>query len=135
VEASSLVERERMEDSTYLSEQEKDPGTINRPLKAVPAQFIASAEINKAVCHFLAMGMHPISTVDEARFCSLMFKLNPRYNCLSRKHFSEKELPQLYANVRDTKIKPQLDRISYFLLQLTFAQVHRTRHHTILTSV
>ena len=65
-------------------------------------------EINKAVGHFLATGIHPISTVDEAGFHSLMYKLNPRYNCPSRKHFSEKELPQLYANVRDTKIKPQL---------------------------
>jgi len=64
--------------------------------------------------------MHPISTVDKTGFRCLAYKLNPRFNCPSRKHFSEKELPQLYANVGDTKIKPQLDRISYFSITTDF---------------
>ena len=71
------------------------------------------------------MGMHPISTVEETGFCSLMYKLNPRYNCPSRKHFSEKELPQLYAHVRDTKIKPQIDGVLHFSITIDFGQVHR----------
>ena len=107
VEASS----ESKESKSKLLEQEKDPTqftlaqSFNCSRKYLP-NLLQAQEINKTVCHFLATGMYSISTVDEAGFRSLMYKLNPRYNCPSRKHFSEKELPQLYANVRDTKIKP-----------------------------
>jgi len=106
-----LLSRKRAKARLDLLEQEKDPTqftlaqSFNCSRKYLPNSLQAQ-EINKTVCHFLATGMYPICTVDEAGFRSLMYKLNPRYNCPSRKHFSEKELPQLYANVRDTKIKP-----------------------------
>ena len=114
MEASSLVEREQKQDSTYSNEQEKDPTqltlaqSIDRS-RHYPPNSLQAQEINKVVSHFF-----PISTVDEAGFRCLVYKLNPSYNCPSRKHFSKKELPQLYTNVGDTKIKPELDRISDF---------------------
>ena len=58
--------------------------------------------------------MHPVSTVEEGGFRNLMYKLNPKYHCPSRKYFSEKELPQLYTHVRDTKIKPQMEEVLRF---------------------
>ena len=130
-EASSLLSWERQQgtlQSSTLSTssiQEKDPTqltlaeSINRA-RQYPPNSSQAHEINKTVCHYLAMGMHLISTVEEIGFRSLMYKLNPRYNCPSRKHFSEKELPQLYAHVRDTKIKPQINGVSHFSITTDF---------------
>ena len=108
VYGSVFLERQQcMSQSSTLSTssiQEKDPTqltlaeSIDRAWQYPPNSSQAQ-EINKEVCHFLTMGMHPISTVEEIGFRSLMYKLNPRYNCPSRKHFSKKELPQLYTHV------------------------------------
>ena len=82
--------------------------------KQFPLNSPLAQELNQAVCTFLAKGMHSISTVEEACFRNLMYKLNPRYRCPSRKHFLEKELPQLYAHVRDIMIKPQMQEVSCY---------------------
>jgi len=58
--------------------------------------------------------MHPLSTVEETGFLSLLYKLDPKYGCPSSKHFSEKELPQLYTHEQYMKVKPQMDEISHF---------------------
>ena len=54
-------------------------------------------ELNKAVACFIAKDAFPISTVRKPGFKHLVSKLNPRYEILSRKHFSEYEIPALYS--------------------------------------
>ena len=62
--------------------------------------------------------MHPILTVEEPGFVSLLNKLNPKYQCPTRRHFSEVELPRLYSHVRDSKVKPKLGDAAYCSLTL-----------------
>ena len=56
-----LVERERKQDSTYSSEQEKDPTqltlaqSIDRS-RQYPPNSLQAQEINKAVSHFFSHG-------------------------------------------------------------------------------
>ena len=38
----------------------------------------------------------------------MVSKLNSRYEILSRKHFSEYEIPALYSLIKESKVKPVL---------------------------
>ena len=123
-DATSLFAQERQDSSSQSptssrGTQEKEAiqltlvEAIDRA-KQYPHNSPQALELNEAICYFLAKGMHPLSTVEEPGFRNLIYKLNPRYHCPSRKHFSEKELPQLYTYVRDAKIKPQMEEVSHF---------------------
>jgi len=76
MEASSLLEREQNQDSIYLSKQEKDSTQLmlekssNHSRQWCSHNSSRAQEINKAFCHFLAKGMHPIFTVDKVSFHS-----------------------------------------------------------------
>ena len=91
--------------------------TINRSMK-YPSQLPQAQELNQAISVFIAKGMHLILTVEEPDFVSMLNKLNPRYLCPIRQHFSEVELPCLYSHVRDSKVKPKLEDAAYCLLTL-----------------
>ena len=41
-----------------------------------PPSSSQAQELNQAVCSFLAKGMHPVSTVEEAGFRNIMYKLH-----------------------------------------------------------
>ena len=94
-EATVLLAQERQESLSQSSSaaQGKEPvqltlaESIDRA-KQFPPNSPQAQELNQAVCTFLVKGMHSISTVEEAGFRNLMYKLNPRYRCPPRKHFS-----------------------------------------------
>ena len=58
--------------------------------------------------------MHPLHTVDKPGFRQLVFKLNPRYQLPSRKHFTDYEVPKLYNHVRDFVVKPKITEAKHF---------------------
>ena len=70
--------------------------------------------LNRAVAYFLTKDMQPVYTIEKSGFKLLVSKLNPRYNLPSRKHFTEVEIPKLYAEVRDTVVKPKLAEVEFF---------------------
>ena len=44
----------------------------------------------------------------------MISKLNPRYELPSRKHFREYEIPSLYFDIRDNKVKPAVAKAFFF---------------------
>jgi len=75
--------------------------------------------------------MHPILTVEEPSFIRMLNKFNPKYQCPTRQHFSEAELPCLYIHVCDSKVKPKLGDAAYYLL--TFTLWTSTAHDSYLS--
>ena len=73
-----------------------------------PNKSVEATTLNRAVAYYITKDMQPIYTVERSGFKFLVFKLNPRYNLPSRKHFTEIEIPKLYVEVRDTVVKPKL---------------------------
>ena len=71
-------------------------------------------ELNRAVTYFLAKDGVPLSTVDKPGFRNMVTKLNLRYQLPSRRHFSDHEIPQLYAHVRDNVVMPVLREAECF---------------------
>lgn len=45
--------------------------------------------------------MRPLSIVDNLHFREFVRELDPRYSLPTRKHFSEKVIPQLYSEVKN----------------------------------
>ena len=71
-------------------------------------------ELNRAVTYYLAKDAVPLSTVEKPGFRHMVLKLNPHYQLPSRKHFSDQEIPQLYAHVRDSVVAPVLREAECF---------------------
>ena len=65
---------------------------------------VQAMELIRAVTYFLAKDGVPLSTVDKLGFRNMV--VNPRYQLPSRRHFSDHEIPQLYAHVRDNVVMP-----------------------------
>ena len=79
-----------------------------------PTQSAVAQELNYAITYFLAKDMHSLHTVDKLGFKQLVFKLNPRYQLPSRKHFTEYEVPQLYNHKYDNVAKPKITEAKNF---------------------
>ena len=98
---------------TIASKQPTLQQSVERTSK-YPAQSAIAQELNHAVTYFLAKDVHPLHTVDKLGFRQLVFKLNPRYQLPSRKHFTEYEVPKLYNHVRDFVVKPTITEAKHF---------------------
>ena len=98
---------------TVASKQPTLQQSVERTSK-YPAQSAVAQELNYAVTYFLAKDVHPLHTVDKPGFRQLVFKLNPRYQLPSRKHFTDYEVPKLYNHVRDFVVKPKITEAKHF---------------------
>ena len=58
-------------------------------------------DLNCVVAYHIAKDAMPLSTVDKPGFRFMVFKLNPRYQLPSRKHFLDHEIPRMCSDVRD----------------------------------
>ena len=70
-------------------------------------------EMNKAVAYYLAKDMQPYYTIERPGFKNMISKLCPRYKLPSRKHFSQHEIPSLYAAVK-ADIISKLQDMTYY---------------------
>ena len=64
--------------------------------------------------YYLAKDMQPYNTVERPGFRKLILKLNPRYNMLSKKFFSQQEIPRLYTKVKESVVDPKLAEVEYY---------------------
>ena len=60
------------------------------------------------------MAAKDVVPLDKPGFRHMVSKLNPPYQLLSRKHFSEQEIAQLYSHVRDSVVMPALKEAECF---------------------
>ncbi len=72
--------------------------------------------ITKSVGYFIAKDMMPLNVVYGKGFCHMLEKLNPRYQVPSRKTMTEKVLPAMYAEVKETKVLPAIQAAEYCAL-------------------
>uniref|UniRef100_A0A8C4WWM8 BED-type domain-containing protein n=1 Tax=Eptatretus burgeri TaxID=7764 RepID=A0A8C4WWM8_EPTBU len=73
-------------------------------------------ELTTAVARFIVKGMRPIYTVEEEGFRNMLKIFDQRYTLPSRKSFSSVIIPQLYNNVKEESVVPQLQEASYVAL-------------------
>lgn len=60
------------------------------------------AEITRSIGLFIAKDMRPFSVMENQGFANMIHVLEPRYNMPGRSHFSEKVIPKLYQEARET---------------------------------
>ena len=58
-------------------------------------------DLHCAVTYHITKDAIPLSTIDKPGFRFMVSKLNPRYQLPSRKHFSDNDIPRMYAEIRD----------------------------------
>ena len=71
-------------------------------------------ELNDAVARFLAQDMQPFYTVEKPVFKRMVRMLDPKYSLLSRKYFSDTEIPRLYSELKEGVVKPAVQGADYF---------------------
>ena len=71
--------------------------------------------MTRAITYYLAKDAVSLYTVEKAGFKYMVSKLNPRYELLSRKTFSSKEIPALYMDVRSS-IMAELKQITHYAI-------------------
>ena len=64
----------------------------------------------------MAKEMIPFNTVKKLGFCSIVIKLDPRYELPSRKYFSKTALPSFYTEAGERGTK-ELQEAEYYLLR------------------
>ncbi|XP_056022020.1 E3 SUMO-protein ligase ZBED1-like [Ostrea edulis] len=57
--------------------------------------------LNRKVGVFIAKDLRPLSIVDNKHFREFVTELDPRYSLPTRKHFSDKIIPQLYCETKE----------------------------------
>ena len=73
-----------------------------------PPNSMKTKAITRAIAVFIAGDLRPLSVVDRLAFRNMVHELDPQYKLPTRRHFTEKVMPQLYAEVRtvvENKIK------------------------------
>ena len=72
-------------------------------------------ELTNSVAICIAKDMLPIYTVEKEGFKTMLRKFNPRYDLLSRNHFSRVVLPALYSETHE-KLETLLggEEVEYF---------------------
>ena len=98
-------------------------GSSSVPSKNITECFIAhekyksdsprAKELTKAVGYFIVKDLIPTSVVQGDGFHKLLEKLDPRYQLPSRKTLSDRVIPTMYNNIKDTKVLPDLSDAKY----------------------
>ena len=98
-------------------------GSSSLPSKSITKCFVAyekyksdsprAKELTKAVGYFIAKDLMPTSVVQGDGFHKLLEKLDSRYQLPSRKTFSDRVIPTMYGNTKDTKVLPGLNDAKY----------------------
>ena len=100
-----LVETEQREKSRKRTREEVDKGQpridetldARNPYNPSSERYLA---ITRAVACMMISDFQPFSIVEDEGFRHLIRTLDRRYQLPSRKHFSEKVIPQMYAELR-----------------------------------
>lgn len=75
--------------------------TLNSMLKSkLSYSSLRAKQITRAIGVFIATDLRPFSVVDQPGFKKMIDVLEPRYSVPTRQHFSEKIIPELYAETR-----------------------------------
>ena len=75
-----------------------------------------SKELSKAIGYFVAKDMMPLNEVHGKEFCHLVEKLEPRFTIPSRKTLTERIIPTMYSDVKQSKIIPSIKNASHVAL-------------------
>ena len=62
-------------------------------------------KVHRKVGEMLAIDCQPISMVEDVAFRQVLKMLEPRYQCPSRKYFTETIIPKIYAGMREEVLK------------------------------
>ena len=81
----------------------------------LPFSSIRHKSITKSIGVFIAKDMRPYSVVENEGFKAMLRELEPRYEIPSRRHFSEKIIPNLYDETR-TVVEDQLKQAPFIAL-------------------
>ena len=71
-------------------------------------------DLNRAVTYHITKDAMALSTINKPGFHLMVLKLNPRYQLPSRKHFSDNEIPRLYAEIRDNFVIPLVKQAAFY---------------------
>ncbi|XP_048017725.1 E3 SUMO-protein ligase ZBED1-like [Megalobrama amblycephala] len=75
--------------------------TITTAFKAkLPFGSPRAQSITKSIAEFICKDLRPYSVVENDGFCRMLTTLEPRYEIPSRRHFTDKVIPALYADTR-----------------------------------
>ncbi|KAJ8380238.1 hypothetical protein SKAU_G00010160 [Synaphobranchus kaupii] len=87
-----------------LASEEKTAGsqpTIDSVFKAkLPFASPRAASITKSIAGFICKDLRPYSVVENEGFRRMLTTLEPRYEVPSRRYFTDKAIPALYAETR-----------------------------------
>ena len=75
-----------------------------------------SKELSKAVGYFVAKDMMPLNVVHGKGFCQLVEKLEPHFTIPSCKTLTERIIPTMYSDVKQSKIIPSIKNASHVAL-------------------
>ena len=84
--------------------------------KKLPTDSKTAQNITKAVGYFIAKDMMPLNVVHGVGFCKMVEKLNPQYELPSRKIMTQKILPKMLGDLKDTEICPALQLADFCFL-------------------
>ena len=99
-----LLDIEEREKSRKRSREDKGQPRIDETLDALNPYHPTSQRyiaITRAVAGMIAADFQPFSIVEDEGFRHLIQILDRRYQLPSRKHFSEKVIPQMYGELRE----------------------------------
>ena len=75
--------------------------TIDNALKAkLPSASPRASSITKSIACFICKDLRPYSVVETEGFRRMLHTLEPRYDIPCRKYFTEKAIPELYAETK-----------------------------------
>ena len=66
---------------------------------------IRAQRVHRKIGEMLAIDCQPISTVDDIGFRQVLKTLEPRYQCPSRKYFTETIIPKIYRGMKEEVLK------------------------------
>ena len=61
--------------------------------------------VHRKVGEMVAIGCQPISVVEDVGFRQVLRTLEPRYQCPSRKYFTETIIPKIYSGMKEEVLK------------------------------
>ena len=73
-------------------------------------------ELTKAVGYFVTKDMMPLNVVHSKGFCHLVEKLEPRFNIPSHKTLTEKIIPTMSIDLKQSHIIPSIKKVTYVAL-------------------
>ena len=62
-------------------------------------------QVHRKVSEMVAIDCQPISVVEDVRFRQVLRTLEPRYQCPSRKYFTETIIPKIYSGMKEEVLK------------------------------